>query len=93
MQRHRRRAARTAEESFGEALRELRKERKLSQEALAFESGYHPTYIGQLERGQKNPSLRAIVSISSVLDILPSEFVRRFEQHAGFDAKGRSPKA
>ena len=48
------------------ALRELRKQRGLSQETLAFESGYHPTYIGQLERGKKSPSLRTIVSIATV---------------------------
>jgi hypothetical protein len=35
----------------------------ISQETLAFESGYHPTYIGQLERGKKSPSLRAILSL------------------------------
>jgi transcriptional regulator with XRE-family HTH domain len=51
MQRHRKRPAapRTAEESFGAVLREIRKTRGLTQEVLAFESGYHPTYIGHLE--------------------------------------------
>src|SRR5580700_8469458 len=44
----------TAEKVFGSVLREIRKERELSQESLAFESGYHATYIGQLERGQKS---------------------------------------
>jgi transcriptional regulator with XRE-family HTH domain len=81
MQRHRRRRVvqATGEELFGVALRELRKERGFSQETLAFESGYHPTYIGQLERGRKSPSLRTILKLTSVLSVLPSEFMRRFE--------------
>jgi transcriptional regulator with XRE-family HTH domain len=62
------------------ALREFRKRRGLSQEALAFESGYHPTYIGHLERGKKSPSFRTIVRLASVLGVLPSELVRRFEE-------------
>ena len=82
MQRHRgRRTALTAEELFGIALRDLRKQRGLSQETLAFESGYHPTYIGQLERGRKSPSLRTIVSVASVLGVLPSQLLQGFETH------------
>jgi transcriptional regulator with XRE-family HTH domain len=82
MQRHRgRRTALTAEELFGIALRDLRKKRGLSQETLAFESGYHPTYIGQLERGRKSPSLRTIVSLASVLDVLPSQLLQDVETH------------
>jgi transcriptional regulator with XRE-family HTH domain len=61
------------------ALRDLRKERGLSQEDLAFESGYHSTYIGQLERGKKSPSLRTIVSLANALDVPPSELLRRIE--------------
>jgi transcriptional regulator with XRE-family HTH domain len=60
-------------------LRERRKEQGLTQEELAFQSGYHPTYIGQLERGAKNPSLRTIMSLAAVLDTLGSELVRRVE--------------
>ena len=80
MQLHRgRRTAYTAEELFGMALRDLRKQRGLSQETLAFESGYHPTYIGQLERGKKSPSLRTIVSLAAVLCVLPSQLLQGFE--------------
>lgn len=69
MQRHRgRRAAKkTAEQLFGDVLREMRKSQGMSQEQLAFESGYHPTYIGQIERGTKSPSLRTIISLSTAL--------------------------
>lgn len=81
MQQHRsRKTARvTAEDLFGRMLREIRRERGITQEGLAFESGYHTTYIGQLERGQKSPSLRAIMRIAKALDTTGSEILRRVE--------------
>ena len=87
MQEHRRRctAPRSVETLFGQALRELRKERGFSQEGLAFESGYHPTYIGQLERGKKSPSLRAIVRLAGALKTRGSEILKRVE--AGQESK------
>jgi transcriptional regulator with XRE-family HTH domain len=87
MQRHRSRraASATAEALFGQVMRKIRKERGLSQEELAFQSGYHPTYIGQLERGKKSPSLRAIMRLSSALTIAGSELLGRVEALA---AKG-----
>lgn len=58
---------------------ERRKERGFTQEQVAFESGYHPTYIGQLERGQKSPSLRAILGLARVLKLQGAELIRRVE--------------
>lgn len=82
MQRHRSRGAapKTAEEAFGRVLREIRKANGISQEDLAFKSGYHPTYIGQLERGQKSPSLRAIISLATALKTRGSDMLRRIEK-------------
>ncbi len=65
----------TIEEAFGMTLQDLRKARKLSQEQLGFESGYHRTYISQLERGHKSPSLRTIFQLATALKTLPSEMV------------------
>ncbi len=67
------------ERLFGRILQELRTERGLSQEELGFESNYHRTYISQLERGQKNPSLKAIFRLAEALGIRPSEMIRRIE--------------
>ncbi len=67
------------ERLFGQILRELRTERGLSQEELGFESNYHRTYISQLERGQKNPSLKAIFRLAEALGVKPSEMVRSVE--------------
>jgi transcriptional regulator with XRE-family HTH domain len=73
----------TPEEAFAKALREVRTEHGVSQEDLAFDSSYHRTYIGQLERGKMNPSLRTILSIAAVLDVPAAEIVRRVEAHLG----------
>jgi transcriptional regulator with XRE-family HTH domain len=67
------------EEAFGRVLRELRLQQDLSQEALGHASGSGRTYIGELERGTKGPSLRMVFRLAEVLKIAPSEFVRRVE--------------
>ena len=57
----------------------LREERHVTQEQLAFDSGYHPKYISLLERGKNSPSLTAILEISRALGISAAEVVRRVE--------------
>ena len=84
-QRRSRQTVATAEELFGQVLREVRKTRNLAQEELAFESGYHPTYVGQLERGKKSPSLRAIIRLAKALDTPGSELLRQIEMLTGGD--------
>ncbi|OQX96806.1 MAG: hypothetical protein B6I20_14035 [Bacteroidetes bacterium 4572_117] len=44
-------------EEFGIRIRELRKIKKISQEELSFITGFHRTYIGMIERGERNISL------------------------------------
>jgi len=68
---------------FGRVLQELRRERGLSQERLALESGYHRTYISLLERGINGPSLDAIFQFAAVLDTSPSELVKKVEIRVG----------
>lgn len=67
------------EKIFGTELQKVRKEKGLSQEQLGFESGYHRTYISQLERGVKSPSLKTIFRISEALKIKPSKLLQRIE--------------
>jgi len=67
----------TLEKAFGKVLRLIRMERGLSQEDLGFRSGYHRTYISQLERGQKNPSLRTIFHLAEVLEVDADEMIQR----------------
>lgn len=70
----------TTEEAFGLVLREIRIKRGISQEGLAFKSGFHRTYISMLERGIKNPSITTIFRLSVALEIRPSELINLVSQ-------------
>ena len=54
---------------FGEKLRELRKEKGLSQEELSYKSDLHRTYIGMIERAEKNITLANIEKIAKGLNV------------------------
>lgn len=54
---------------LGQRIRNYRTNRGLSQEKLAELSGCHPTYIGQIERGEKNATIESIEKISAALNI------------------------
>ena len=54
---------------FGERVRLLRKEKGLSQEQLAFKANLHRTYIGMIERAEKNITLINIQKIANALEI------------------------
>lgn len=58
--------------------------RLLSQEALALESGYHRTYIGMIERGEKSLSLRTLFDLATTLKARPSAILRRVERLTRF---------
>jgi len=53
---------------FGKHLRSIRLEKKLSQEELADKAGMHFTYISQIERGERNPSLVNLERLAKALD-------------------------
>lgn len=54
---------------FGNNVRRYRKEKGLSQEDLAFQAGVHRTYIGMIERAEKNITLINIEKIANALGI------------------------
>ena len=54
---------------IGQRIRNYRIENGLSQEKLAEAAGCHPTYIGQIERGEKNATLESIEKISSAMSV------------------------
>lgn len=63
---------------FGQRLRLLRLERNLTQEKLAEQTNLHPTYIGGVERGERNIGLKNVLKISRALNAPPSELLQQF---------------
>lgn len=61
---------------FGERIKTLRKEKDWSQEKLAEETGFHRTYIGMIERGERNPSLININVFAKTFEINISELLK-----------------
>lgn len=61
---------------FGDRVREERLKRSLSQEQLAAKAGVHRTYIGMIERAEKNITLENIQKIAGALNIKLSEIFR-----------------
>ena len=55
--------------TFGEKVREIRKEKGLSQEELSFKADLHRTYIGMIERAEKNITLLNIEKIANALEV------------------------
>jgi transcriptional regulator with XRE-family HTH domain len=68
------------DKKFGQLLKKLRMEKGISQEAFALNTGLHRTYISQLERGLKSPSLRTIDKICQELDLSLLQFVEQLER-------------
>lgn len=75
-------------ELFGLAVRTLREQQGLSQEALAELAELHRTYIGSVERGQRNLSLNNIHVIASALGVAASDLLAQAESY-GRDRKER----
>lgn len=62
---------------LGQRIRNYRTAKGLSQEKLAELSGCHPTYIGQIERGEKNATIESIEKISAALNISLSKLFEK----------------
>lgn len=67
------------EKAFGEIVRHRRQELGISQEKFAELSGLHRTYISQIERGLKSPSLKAMTSIAVALNVKLSTILLELE--------------
>ena len=65
---------------FGKAVRRIREQKGLSQEALADLSHLHRTYIGGIERGERNVGLLNLLRLSKALKVLPSELLQDFDK-------------
>ena len=70
---------------LGQRIRNYRVGKGLSQEKLAELSGCHPTYIGQIERGEKNATVESVEKIAAALGVTLSEL---FEKLGSPDLRG-----
>jgi transcriptional regulator with XRE-family HTH domain len=65
--------------AFGQILRRLRGEKKISQEKLALMTGLDRTYISLLERGMRQPTLRTMLLLSRALGVSPGQLITDVE--------------
>jgi DNA-binding XRE family transcriptional regulator len=68
--------------ALGRVIARLREAAGISQEELAERAGVHRTYISQLERGIKSPTLNILVKVSGSLGVRASELIRLMEKEA-----------
>lgn len=76
---------------FGQVLRELRKKKGLSQEALALECNLDRTYISLMERGLRQPSLSTILIVAIPLETSASLIVKLVEERVDLQKKRSNP--
>lgn len=67
--------------AYGRAIRSLRQDKKISQEALADLCGLHRTYISDIELGKRNVSLENIFKIADALTISVSDLFVEVEKY------------
>lgn len=72
-----------ARRAFGRALLGRRKAAAISQEALALEAGLSTTYVAQVERGEKTPTITTVMALARVLGCSAWELVRDAEAMPG----------
>ena len=71
---------RSRSQAFGDALRQLREEQGLSQEAAALTCGIDRSYFGKIERGAKSPTLGTVWKIADAFKTKPSDLLARAER-------------
>lgn len=83
--------------ALADVLRDLRGQQGISQEELGFRSSLHRNYIGHVERAEKSPSMRALISIAAALGLTPAELLALVERNLtvrsglSLPGAGRSP--
>lgn len=69
-----------AHAAFGQAIRELREQHGIAQEAFALQCGIDRSHYGGIERGERNPSLSTVYKIAATLNVPASAIHTRAEQ-------------
>lgn len=69
--------------TLGKIISGLRQSAGLSQEELAERAGIHRTYVSQIERGLKSPTIVMLLKLSRALETEPSKIMRQLEAETG----------
>jgi transcriptional regulator with XRE-family HTH domain len=64
------------------AIRQLRRARELSQEALAAAAGMHPKHLSEIERANKDPRATTVIRLADALGVPVSELYDHVDRHA-----------
>jgi transcriptional regulator with XRE-family HTH domain len=75
--------------ALGRAVREVRARRGLSQEALGERAGLHRNYVGSVERGLINPTLKTLLALVGGLAVPLGELVEVYERQLADGPQGR----
>lgn len=70
----------SAEKLFGDEIGRRRRQCGLSQEELGFQAGVHRTYVSQIERGLKSPTLNVILKFAKALELPAAQLVGKVER-------------
>lgn len=65
---------------FGKAIKEFRREAGFSQEDLADKANLDRTYISLIERGQRSPTVRAVIAICDAMDLPAATLFNRLDE-------------
>ena len=68
---------------LGKVISGLRQSAGLSQEELAERASIHRTYVSQIERGLKSPTIAILLKLSKALKTTPSKIMQLFEKEIG----------
>lgn len=75
--------------TVGKTIKRLRKEKHLSQEVLSGLAGIGRSHLSMIETGAKQASFETLWKISSALDILPHELVKKIEENIVLKNEGK----
>ena len=78
--------------TFGKIIAGLRQTAGLSQEELADRAEIHRTYVSQIERGLKSPTIVVLLKLSKALDVTSSQIMLLFENDTNNTGSGRRRK-
>lgn len=73
--------------SLGAVIKNLRMRAGISQEELADRASIHRTYVSQLERGLKSPTIQMLFQLAKALKASPSDILRSVEKDVGWPSK------